>query len=148
MLYLQALGPTIVAALVGAVAFRQWLTARAKLKLDLFDKRFAVYKTISDAVFQSHWTGPAAEESSKRINEMRQQAQFLFDAEVNQIVAEMDQLAFEMRNAVRLRDDPAFSPGNEQIVREELQKVMNHPGDMIVLIEKLRRAVQPSMSMF
>ena len=39
----QAVGPTIVAVIVAYVAIRQWLTARNKLKLDLFDKRLAIY---------------------------------------------------------------------------------------------------------
>jgi hypothetical protein len=43
----QALGPTIVAVVAVLIAstiqYRQWATARDKLKLDLFDKRLAHY---------------------------------------------------------------------------------------------------------
>ncbi len=41
--------PTI--ALFGAfIAYQQWRTAREKLKLDLFDKRFAVYDTARNFI--------------------------------------------------------------------------------------------------
>jgi len=52
VLYVQALGPTIIAlaasGIAGYIAFRQWLTARNRLKLDLFDKRFAIYQAMRD----------------------------------------------------------------------------------------------------
>lgn len=41
--YVSAFGLPIVAAVAAAIAFYQWKTARNKLKLDLFEKRIAVY---------------------------------------------------------------------------------------------------------
>lgn len=50
--YVKALGtPTValIAALIaGALAYRQWTTARNKLKLDLFDKRMEIYSLSID----------------------------------------------------------------------------------------------------
>lgn len=50
--YVKALG-TPVAALIAAaitslIAYRQWVTARNKLKLDLFDKRMEIYRSAID----------------------------------------------------------------------------------------------------
>ena len=46
--YIQALGPTIVAVVVGwiagYVAWRQWRTAHDRLSFDLYEKRFEVYR--------------------------------------------------------------------------------------------------------
>lgn len=54
--YVRALGtPTaalIAAAIASLIAYRQWLTARNKLKLDLFDRRLQIY---SDAVTVLKW---------------------------------------------------------------------------------------------
>jgi hypothetical protein len=48
--YVQALGTPIVAVIAagfaGMIAYRQWRTARDKLKLDLFGRRHAVYAAL------------------------------------------------------------------------------------------------------
>lgn len=41
--YLSAFSVPAIAVLGAAIAYRQWRTAQNKLKLDLFEKRFAVY---------------------------------------------------------------------------------------------------------
>lgn len=58
-LWLQAIGPgsaSIVTALVAVavwiVAYRQWRTAREKLVLDLFDRRFDFYVNAKEAIEQ------------------------------------------------------------------------------------------------
>lgn len=38
---------TGIAALVGFITLRQWLTDRARLKHELFDRRYAIYETIA-----------------------------------------------------------------------------------------------------
>jgi hypothetical protein len=43
-----------IAAVVAVIAFLQWHTAREKVLLDLFDKRFAVYDELRAAVGQRH----------------------------------------------------------------------------------------------
>jgi hypothetical protein len=40
---LAAFGQIAIAAAVGVIAFRQWQTARNKLKADLFDRRVKLY---------------------------------------------------------------------------------------------------------
>ncbi|NRP02031.1 hypothetical protein [Stenotrophomonas maltophilia] len=44
-----AAGQLGLALMVFYVAWRQWRTARNKLKLDLFDRRFAAYEELRDA---------------------------------------------------------------------------------------------------
>lgn len=48
---------------VAYIAWRQWKTAREKLALDLFDKRFEVYRTIAD-YYAEEW-GPGDYKSSR-----------------------------------------------------------------------------------
>jgi hypothetical protein len=38
---------TTIAALVGFITLRQWLTDRARLKHELFDRRYAIYEKIA-----------------------------------------------------------------------------------------------------
>jgi hypothetical protein len=43
-----AFGPVIIGLLLGIITALQWWTARDKLRLDLFDKRFAVWVALTD----------------------------------------------------------------------------------------------------
>lgn len=52
--YVKALGAPIVAliaaCIAGGIAYRQWKTARNKLKLDLFEKRLQIYNAAAVVV--------------------------------------------------------------------------------------------------
>lgn len=52
--YVKALGTPVVAlvaaSIAGVIAYRQWRTARNKLKLDLFDKRVEVYAAAVELI--------------------------------------------------------------------------------------------------
>lgn len=82
---IQALGPTVVAlaaALVAAlIAYRQWRTARDKLKLDLFERRHIVYDAAHEflilAANESTLETSAVFEYASKIS----QAKWLFDTE-------------------------------------------------------------------
>ncbi len=43
-------GQILVAGAVGVIAWRQWRTARNKLKADLFDRRFKLFRSIEGAL--------------------------------------------------------------------------------------------------
>jgi hypothetical protein len=53
-MYAWALGPTLVAiiaaGIAGYIALRQWWTARDRVKLDMFEKRFAVYEATKSLI--------------------------------------------------------------------------------------------------
>jgi hypothetical protein len=69
-----------VAVIVAVIAFLQWVTAREKVRLDLFDKRFAVYDELR-AAMSLHLggdTGPAFLEFARAVS----RARFLFGPEV------------------------------------------------------------------
>lgn len=44
--------PLVIAGIVAWIAYQQWVTAKNKLALDLFDKRFAANKRIIDLMAQ------------------------------------------------------------------------------------------------
>jgi hypothetical protein len=64
---IQALGPSFVAIVAagigGLIAYRQWRTVQAKLKLDLFNERYKVFEVIDQinrAALEAkgeNWTG-------------------------------------------------------------------------------------------
>lgn len=91
--YIKALGTpftALVAGLVGStVAYRQWVTARNKLKLDLFDRRLAVYRAAW------HFIVKLAKRDALRADDLEaflndaQGAQWLFDKDVVAFLVEL-----------------------------------------------------------
>ncbi|HDS1390350.1 TPA: hypothetical protein ACG4N3_000564 [Stenotrophomonas maltophilia] len=47
--FFTAFGQTVVAVAVGMIAYRQWRTARNKLKFDLFTRRLEAYNRVREA---------------------------------------------------------------------------------------------------
>jgi hypothetical protein len=60
---MTALMTPTVAVLAAFVALRQWSTARNKLKLDLFDRRFAVYQAARTLIGHIGTSGGVSEEA-------------------------------------------------------------------------------------
>ena len=88
--WIQALGPVaislvtvIIAVAVGVIAYRQWKTAREKLVLDLFERRFTLYVAAKVGVDQVLRDGSARDNDGIRnIAVVRSEAIFLFGDEV------------------------------------------------------------------
>lgn len=87
----------IVSLIVGYIAWQQWQVARAKLRLDLFDRRYKVYDatrkflagimsepTFSDSQLFTFYAGTS-------------DAEFLFDSEVVDYLAQIRKRALDMR---------------------------------------------------
>jgi hypothetical protein len=62
MITLQALLTPVVAIAVGVIAFAQWWTARNRLKLDLFDRRWAVYVAVRELLSEIVRDGNVSQE--------------------------------------------------------------------------------------
>lgn len=80
--YLSALLTPIVAVLGSFVAFRQWRLAQNKLKLDLFDRRFSVYKAASMLLTSIMTSGKAQDEDVFRYKVATLEAKWLLSSEV------------------------------------------------------------------
>jgi hypothetical protein len=103
---LQALlVPTIL--LFGAyIAYRQWLTAHERVKLDLFDRRLAAYQRLKDAVAPINASGKVKIEDSDRFVSAMYDMRFLFDQEMEKFVAQIYD-ALLSKHALDLTDSPA-----------------------------------------
>ncbi|MBK0010774.1 hypothetical protein [Stenotrophomonas sp. S41] len=76
-----AVGQILVAAAVGVIALRQWLTARNKLKADLFDRRFALVKELRRRV-NTVRAGQVKAEDFLTLPDLAREAGFLFNKNV------------------------------------------------------------------
>lgn len=97
--YVRALG-TPIAALIGAgiasvIAHRQMLTARNKLKLDLFEKRVEVYEAASDYISLAGQTNEMEEARGEEIIRLLNTASWLLDEKVQSY---LQKLSTEVRN--------------------------------------------------
>lgn len=98
-----AMGQILVACAVGVIAYRQWRTAQAqsetarrKLRADLFDRRFAAYREMTDlahAVMYTESGGPrersaAGTHTVDELERVAQEMVWLFDHDVANYVKE------------------------------------------------------------
>lgn len=90
----QAFATVSIAILAVVIAFMQWWTARQKLVLDLFDKRFQVFldaRRIASEVIQ---LGKAQQPGA--INEVIARSRFLFGDDVNTVLSQLRGLIGEL----------------------------------------------------
>jgi hypothetical protein len=76
-----------IAFIVAFISALQWITARQKVVLDLFDKRFAVYEELRVAV-SPHLGQMSTVEDIVKFNRAANRAQFLFGPEVTSFLEE------------------------------------------------------------
>lgn len=80
--YSQALLIPIVTVLGLLIAWRQWRTARNKLKLDLFDRRFAVYDTARTFLGSIATSGKVHEDELTKFMVGTREARWLLNPEI------------------------------------------------------------------
>lgn len=81
--YLSALLVPVVAVLGVAIAYRQWRTAQNKLKLDLFEKRFAVYDAVRQLIGSIMTSGVVRTEDLYMALAKTREAKWLLSADID-----------------------------------------------------------------
>jgi hypothetical protein len=80
---LQLLATTLAALPGGNIAWWQKEIARIKLRHDLYEKRYAVYKAARDFLAEASTRAIASEQSQQNLLQAHADSKFLFDAEVS-----------------------------------------------------------------
>jgi hypothetical protein len=68
----------LIALIVAFITLLQWITARQKVVLDLFDKRFAVYEELREMIGRHLTQRVNSVEDMERFTRAAGRAQFLF----------------------------------------------------------------------
>ena len=89
--YLQALTVPTIAAFGIYIAWRQWLTAHDKLKLDLFDRRLEAYRGLRNAVAPVNGSGKVRNEDFDAFAQAMYDMHFLFSKAMEREVEEIYQ---------------------------------------------------------
>lgn len=85
--YLTAMMTPVVACFGAWIAFQQWVTARDKLRLDLYEKRMAVYKTAWETLGVVFTRGDLTREDESAYLQGTAGAQWLFGKEVQEYLS-------------------------------------------------------------
>ena len=82
--WLKTVPTTIVAFAVAAIAIEQWRVAKAKLKLDLFDKRYAIFLDTWKIMSEVITKGPRSQNYGlgNPFSNFIPQARFLFGKDI------------------------------------------------------------------
>ena len=86
---IQGLGPLAIAAMVGYVAYRQWRTARDRLRFDLFEKRYVIYERIQTIIIAALSAHPPNSEEILDFYRGTRGVEFLFGPEIEIYLGEL-----------------------------------------------------------
>jgi hypothetical protein len=107
------LTPTV--AIVGAyIAWRQHKNAQDKLRLDLFDRRFQVYRGVMDLLASIARDGNISDQDLPNYYKETDQHRFLFKQDLQDYLKEMRQKAIRLRQLNRLIDPDANVPDEKR----------------------------------
>jgi hypothetical protein len=108
---LKSLTPLAIGSLGIYIAVRQWLTSRHKLKLDLFDRRFGVYKAAREVLNHLVTKMDFQDEARRKFYRDIEQADFLFPPKVSVFLRQLAENAvllhrteMELSGAISLYD--------------------------------------------
>lgn len=123
-----SLGPFLIACIVSYIAYRQWITARDKLRLDLFDRRYAIYKGVIEALGLTQ-KDPSDEKISFsatiELHKFREESLFLFGEEVTQTIIEFNTAISKERFHHRQLKSAATLPDERVRHASEIEKIGN-----------------------
>lgn len=111
----SALLTPVLALLAGFIAYRQWRTARDRLKLDLFDRRLAIFEAVRSLIGEIQTSGRTSHEREFEYLRNTRGAIWLFD---RNIVNYLDQTLFQkvtLLNALQAEVEGA--PAGEERTR-------------------------------
>jgi hypothetical protein len=92
----------VIAVVAVYIAWQQHKTARDKLKLDLFDRRYKVYRGLMDLFACVATEGTVSNEDLGKFYRETDQKRFLFDDDVCDYLTEVRKKVVELRQAHRL----------------------------------------------
>ena len=116
-----AITTAAIAVLVAIITWRQWITNRARLRHELFDRRYAVYEQITGFLADVLQGGRVPEGEPEGFIRLAKKAYFVFacDSEIRDLVSEIYRKAIDLHALEEtLNDDHNERASNIQKQRE------------------------------
>ena len=79
------------------IAWRQWKTAAYRFRLDLFDKRFAIYEAIIDFILSIRGGGKVSDEALSAFKDKTLPTRFLFNDDIAEYITEIKEKAIDVQ---------------------------------------------------
>ena len=117
-----------IAAVVAVIAFLQWNTAREKVLLDLFDKRFGVYYELL-GVIGRHITTGIGQDDTFVFARAASRARFLFGSEVQTYLEARQE---DLNRAMVERNSQPKEVPEEQVARANRLSNFTHDLNQLV----------------
>jgi hypothetical protein len=142
---LKAAVPSIIAAIVAWVAVQNWITAKNKLALDLFDRRHTIWREITEAhsaimlelIGQKHDLAPfEVTPGLSSLGKAKERAFFLFGPDVMKPLSELEMLLFHSFDRPSFVSENALDGVSDEFIRS--RKTM-------AAWEALQKAIVPYM---
>jgi hypothetical protein len=86
---LSALRTPVIALITTYIAVQQYRTNKLKVRLDLFEKRYAIYQGVKDFIRSAVREGNVSDEAFCKLDDETQDAFFLFNERVEEYVDEL-----------------------------------------------------------
>ena len=115
----QGLLTPIIAIIVARIAYDQYRTAKDKLRLDLFDKRFVVYKAFDDFRRLVQDSGNVELADLQEFHRKTEMVVFLFDSDIIDYRQELYQKAVDLRQLNQKLDRLDVGDERTRVVKEE-----------------------------
>src|SRR5262249_43821581 len=121
----------VIAGLAIWIAYQQHRTARDKLKLDLFDRRFKVYRGVMDFLGEVNKDAKPTREAFSAFYRETDPTRFLFEGEVRDFIEVIRVKAADLRRAVATVAE-ACADQCQTIPHEQLLQATAVEKDLIV----------------
>lgn len=126
---LIALTSCVTAAIATYVAYQQHKTARDKVRLDLYDRRFAVYAALQEFLASISVDARVDLAILAKYSRSTREAEFLFGAEVSAYLDSIHREAVEYRKLNNVLLSPQGMPRHDDLAEQEglaLQRLLDH----------------------
>jgi hypothetical protein len=131
----------LIAIIVAYIAFRQWRTAQNRLKLDLFDRRFAVYEAAQKLALEVSETSNVSREGLSAFIRGTEKSVFLFyDKALIGYLTAMRERAVNLHTVTRKLAGDMLPTGSEpsKLPQERADLSTWFAGQFDVLIETFK----------
>jgi hypothetical protein len=111
---LSALLTPVIAVVTTYIAVQQYRTSRLKFKLELFEKRYAVYQGVKNFILSAVREANLSNDDFFKLNEETQDAFFLFDERVDKYIDELRSKGSRLRSLNERLSDQSLPIGEER----------------------------------
>jgi hypothetical protein len=111
---LSALLTPVIAAVTTYIVIQQYRTSRLKFKLELFEKRYAIYEGVKNFILSAVREATLPNDDFFKLNEETQDAFFLFGARVEKYIDELRSKGARLRYLHERLSDQSLPIGEER----------------------------------